>query len=259
MPTTGHVAPVPEGRRTDAGRSRGPPRRSAKSPMRRTWPKIEMRVDDGHGPPPHAPPPRPTLPHPSRSVSRRREAWRTTRHHCNSCRLPRLPRNHRMMLVPNYHRPKRDPGIGIFAGEPIPKGHPCLGVHAGVRPGLRATRRSTACSGSARRSSCSIATSRSDAKASSCAATTPGTSTIPKTPNCGPGDHNSHGYVSAFALRDIAAGEELTFSIEEDEDALRKLGTYAELAKERGEFDAAPGPWRAWFAILALVIRTAPT
>ncbi len=44
------------------------------------------------------------------------------------------------------------------------------------------------------------------------------------TPNCGPGDHVVEGYVSTVALRDIAEGEELTFSIEEDADASRKLG-----------------------------------
>lgn len=43
-------------------------------------------------------------------------------------------------------------------------------------------------------------------------------------PNCGPGDHAIDGYVSALALRDIVAGEEFTYSIEEDADADRKLG-----------------------------------
>lgn len=47
--------------------------------------------------------------------------------------------------------------------------------------------------------------------------------------NCGPGDHTVDGYVSTFALRDIREGEELTFSIEEDEDAMRKLGPAANL------------------------------
>ncbi|MCB1488219.1 MAG: SET domain-containing protein [Bauldia sp.] len=42
-------------------------------------------------------------------------------------------------------------------------------------------------------------------------------------PNCGPGDHSVQGFVSALALRDIAAGEELTYSTDEDADADRKL------------------------------------
>ncbi|WP_291741329.1 SET domain-containing protein [Bauldia sp.] len=43
-------------------------------------------------------------------------------------------------------------------------------------------------------------------------------------PNCGPRDHSVQGFLSAFALRDIAAGEELTYSTAEDADAGRKLG-----------------------------------
>jgi hypothetical protein len=42
--------------------------------------------------------------------------------------------------------------------------------------------------------------------------------------NCGSGDQSAHGYVSTLALRDIAAGEELTYPFEEDLDARRKLG-----------------------------------
>ena len=42
--------------------------------------------------------------------------------------------------------------------------------------------------------------------------------------NCGAGEHSAHGYISTFALRDIAAGEELTYPFEEDDDARRKLG-----------------------------------
>ncbi|WP_421724200.1 SET domain-containing protein [Bauldia sp.] len=43
-------------------------------------------------------------------------------------------------------------------------------------------------------------------------------------PNCGPAAHDVDGFVSAVALRDIAAGEELTYSVDEDADANRKLG-----------------------------------
>ncbi|HMN84746.1 MAG TPA: SET domain-containing protein-lysine N-methyltransferase [Bauldia sp.] len=43
-------------------------------------------------------------------------------------------------------------------------------------------------------------------------------------PNCGAADHVLHGYISTYALRDIAAGEELTYSVEEDADAARKMG-----------------------------------
>lgn len=42
--------------------------------------------------------------------------------------------------------------------------------------------------------------------------------------NCGSGVHERHGYLSTFALRDIAAGEELTYPAEEDADARRKVG-----------------------------------
>ncbi|MCB1498479.1 MAG: SET domain-containing protein [Bauldia sp.] len=42
--------------------------------------------------------------------------------------------------------------------------------------------------------------------------------------NCGAGNHSSQGYISTFALRDIAAAEELTYPFEEDVDARRKLG-----------------------------------
>lgn len=42
-------------------------------------------------------------------------------------------------------------------------------------------------------------------------------------PNCGPQTHEVGGYLSAFALRDIRPGEELTYSIDEDDDSDRKL------------------------------------
>lgn len=45
--------------------------------------------------------------------------------------------------------------------------------------------------------------------------------------NCGSGRHASQNYLSTFALRDIAAGEELTYPVEEDADARRKLGEAA--------------------------------
>ncbi|MCP4308821.1 MAG: hypothetical protein GY788_28890 [bacterium] len=50
--------------------------------------------------------------------------------------------------------------------------------------------------------------------------------------NCGAGDHVAHGFISTFALRDIAKGEELTYPVEEDADAERKLGaaTFSSLA-----------------------------
>lgn len=43
-------------------------------------------------------------------------------------------------------------------------------------------------------------------------------------PNCGPATHTVDGFVSAVALRYIAAGEEFTYSVDEDADADRKLG-----------------------------------
>lgn len=128
-----------------------------------------------------------------------------------------------MMLVPNYLDQSAIHGIGIFAGEPIPKGTRVWEFTPGcdqvfddaMLDGLAPVQRAiimfycyveigrqgvVLCCDNARHFNYS------------------------ENPNCGPGDHNSLGYVSAFALRDIAAGEELTFSIEEDEDALRKLG-----------------------------------
>lgn len=45
-----------------------------------------------------------------------------------------------------------------------------------------------------------------------------------RTPNCASTDRSAHGYMSTVALRDIAAGEELTYPFEEDLDARRKLG-----------------------------------
>lgn len=50
-------------------------------------------------------------------------------------------------------------------------------------------------------------------------------------PNCGPGGEMKAGTISTFAMRDIEPGEELTFSVDEDSDALRKLGpeAYAKL------------------------------
>jgi uncharacterized protein len=45
-------------------------------------------------------------------------------------------------------------------------------------------------------------------------------------PNSGTGPRPTrvHGCLSTFALRDIQPGEELTYAVEEDDDALRKLG-----------------------------------
>lgn len=43
-------------------------------------------------------------------------------------------------------------------------------------------------------------------------------------PNCCPGGEMKAGMISTIAMRDIHPGEELTFSVEEDDDALRKLG-----------------------------------
>jgi hypothetical protein len=54
-------------------------------------------------------------------------------------------------------------------------------------------------------------------------------------PNSGSDDRAKHGARSTYALRDIAAGEELTFAVDEDIDAARKLGpAYAGLAQKTG-------------------------
>lgn len=54
-------------------------------------------------------------------------------------------------------------------------------------------------------------------------------------PNSGSDDRAKHGARSTYALRDIAAGEELTFAVDEDVDAARKLGpVYADLAQRTG-------------------------
>src|SRR5690606_26981127 len=54
-------------------------------------------------------------------------------------------------------------------------------------------------------------------------------------PNSGSDDRAKHGARSTYALRDIAEGEELTFAVEEDVDAARKLGdVYRELSRSGG-------------------------
>ena len=53
-------------------------------------------------------------------------------------------------------------------------------------------------------------------------------------PNSGSDDRAKHGARSTYALRDIAEGEELTFAVEEDVDAARKLGDVYQLLS-RGE------------------------
>jgi SET domain-containing protein len=54
-------------------------------------------------------------------------------------------------------------------------------------------------------------------------------------PNSGSDDRVKHGARSTYALRDIAEGEELTFAVDEDVDAARKLGeVYDLLARGKG-------------------------
>jgi uncharacterized protein len=59
--------------------------------------------------------------------------------------------------------------------------------------------------------------------------------------NCGSGDHVVDGYISTLALRDIAAGEELTYPFEEDADARRKLGD-AEFVRQTAGGQPPRGP-----------------
>ena len=53
-------------------------------------------------------------------------------------------------------------------------------------------------------------------------------------PNSGSDERAKHGARSTYALRDIVEGEELTFAVEEDVDAARKLGDVYQLLS-RGE------------------------
>ena len=48
-------------------------------------------------------------------------------------------------------------------------------------------------------------------------------------PNSGSDERMKHGARSTYALRDIAEGEELTFPVDEDVDAARKLGAVYDL------------------------------
>ena len=129
-----------------------------------------------------------------------------------------------MMLVPNYLDRSPIHGIGIFARDFIPKGTSVWEFTPGCDQVFSDEELAAAAAHPARDHSV-LLLCRTGARGQRCsAATTPGTSTTPMTPNCGPGDHVVDGYVSTVALRDIAAGEELTYSIEEDADAGRKLG-----------------------------------
>ncbi len=54
-------------------------------------------------------------------------------------------------------------------------------------------------------------------------------------PNSGSDERAKHGARSTYALRNIAEGEELTFAVEEDVDAARKLGdVYQLLSRNEG-------------------------
>ncbi len=54
-------------------------------------------------------------------------------------------------------------------------------------------------------------------------------------PNSGSDHRAKHGARSTYALRDIIEGEELTFAVDEDTDAERKLGdAFAELSQSPG-------------------------
>ena len=128
-----------------------------------------------------------------------------------------------MMLVPNYLDKSPIHGVGIFAQNDIPKGTPIWEFTPGFDQvfseaqldGLRPLEREAVlfycyveqglnhivlCCDNARHFN------------------------YADDPNCGPSSHSVQGYVSTIALRDIAACEELTYSIEEDADAARKLG-----------------------------------
>ncbi len=63
-----------------------------------------------------------------------------------------------------------------------------------------------------------------------------------QSPNCGSGADDVGGYISTVALRDIAAGEELTYPFEEDMDARRKLGDSEFLRQTTGGAGTDAGP-----------------
>lgn len=137
-----------------------------------------------------------------------------------------------MMLVQNYIDKSANHGLGVFAGEFIPKGNriweftegcdqiysaerlaALLPVQRGiimfychVEPGLPGV---VLCCDNARHYNYS------------------------RDPNTGPLDGPvTDGSMATYAIRDIQRGEELTFSVLEDDDAERKLGPalYAELS-----------------------------
>ncbi len=131
-----------------------------------------------------------------------------------------------MMLVRNYVGRSSIDGFGVFAGEFVPKGtmvweftEGCDQVYSDellasllpvqrevilhygyVEPGMKGV---VLCCDNARHFNYAL------------------------DPNCGPGGEMKAGTISTFAMRDIQPGEEFTFSVEEDDDALRKLGPAA--------------------------------
>lgn len=140
-----------------------------------------------------------------------------------------------MMLVRNYIDKSPIHGVGLFAGEFIPKGTCIWELTPGcdlvfsdealaaltpvqreiilfygyIEPGMEGV---ILCCDNARHYNFS------------------------NDPNSGSDDRAKHGARSTYALRDIVAGEELTFAVEEDVDAARKLGpAYAGLAGADGE------------------------
>lgn len=138
-----------------------------------------------------------------------------------------------MMLIPNYIDKSPIHGIGVYAGARVPGGTRIWEFTPGfdmlytaadlasltpvqreivlfygyVEPGIDAV---VLCSDNARHYNFS---------------------TLPNS-GTGPALHRAHGCLSTHALKDIEPGEELTFAVDEDLDAARKLGpTFAELVR----------------------------
>ena len=128
-----------------------------------------------------------------------------------------------MMVVPNYLDRSPIHGIGIFARDPVPAGALVWEFTPGFdqvfeQPALQAL---TPLQREAVLFYCYIELGRSDLVLCCDNARH---FNYADDPNCGPCDVSVQGFVSTVALRDIAAGEELTYSISEDADADRKLG-----------------------------------
>lgn len=128
-----------------------------------------------------------------------------------------------MMLVPTYLAPSRHHGIGIFSQNYIPKGT----VVWRLSPGFDQifTPQDLESLAPHQRDSILFYCYRSEELGGIvlCCDNARHFNFAPN-PNCGGGDDPGQVASVTIALRDIQPGEELTYPVDEDEDALRKLG-----------------------------------